>query len=242
MSNLISAIILLTYYLVVCFAIPTMFKAWTRVPNEVIRKFQHVAYSLSVFILLQLFSTWYYAIAAAFLLVLLAYPVLMAIEKLPGYKRFFTDRNSRGGELRKQLLFVQLTFALLILFFWGLLGTQWHYLVAVSVMGWAFGDAAAALVGKFLGRKVILHRFIEGAKTLEGTGAMIIVAAVALFLTLMFFGGKPWHTSLLVAVIVAPGCGMVELFSRWGTDTLTVPLFTGAVVLPLVYLFSLLGW
>jgi hypothetical protein len=37
-------------------------------------------------------------------------------------------------------------------------------------------------------------------------------------------------------------CGVVELFSRRGTDTLTVPLSAAALILPLAYLFSLLGW
>jgi phytol kinase len=122
------------------------------------------------------------------------------------------------------------------------LGADWRPLVAVAIMAWGFGDAAAALVGKAFGRRRILHACIEGAKTYEGTGAMIVTAALALFLTLLFFAGYPWYLSLFIALLVAPVCGIVELLSWRGTDTVTVPLSTAALILPLVHLFSFLGW
>ena len=230
------------YYLVGLLAIPTMLKAWSKLPSEVIRKMQHVAYSLSVFILLRLFSTWYMAVAAAFVLVLLAYPALYFLEKTSVYKRLFVDRTDRGGELRKQLLYVQLSFAILILLFWGILGAKWQYMVAVAVMAWGFGDAAAALVGKFLGKRTIIHAWVEGAKTHEGSMAMMLAAFVAVFLTLLFLSELSWYISLLVALVVAPISAVVELFSKRGTDTLTIPLATAAVAFPLVVLFAYLGW
>ena len=241
-ADLMGAGILMAYYLLICVSLPTLLKHWLKMPSELARKMQHVAYSLSIFILLQLFSTWYMAVAAAFLLVLLGYPALLLIERSSFYKRFFADRNARGGELRKQLVYVQLSFAVLIFIFWGLLGTSWHYVVAVAVMAWGFGDAAAALVGKAFGRRRVIHKYIEKAKTYEGTGAMILVAGLALFFTLLCYAGKPWHISLLVSVIVAPVCGIVELFSRRGTDTLTVPISAAALLLPLIHLFTFLGW
>jgi phytol kinase len=241
-SDFFAAILLMIYYLVGLVAIPAMLKAWSKLPDEVIRKTQHVGYSLSIFILLRLFSAWYVAVAAAFLLVLLAYPALLLIEKTSVYQRLFVDRTKRGGELRKQLIYVQVSFAILIFLFWGLLGAKWHYMVAVAVMAWGFGDAAAALVGKFFGKRGIIHRWVEGAKTLEGTAAMIAAAFLAIFFTLLFFGGQSWCVSLLIALAVAPICGIVELFSRRGTDTLTVPLAAAAAIFPLVCLFVHLGW
>lgn len=242
LSDLTGAGILMAYYLVACLLLPTLLKMWAKAPTELVRKLQHVAYSLSIFLLLKLFSAWYLAVTAAFLLVLLAYPVLYFIEKSSFYKKNFVDRRSGGGELRKQLIYVQLSFAILIFIYWGLLGTRWYYVIAVAVMAWGFGDAAAALVGKAFGRRRVFHRLIEGAKTYEGTLAMIVVAGAALFFTLLLYAGQSWQTSLLISVIVAPVCGMVELFSRRGTDTLTVPLSTAALVLPLIHFFSWLGW
>ena len=240
--DLMAMAALMLYYLIGLVAVPTMLKAWSKIPTEVIRKIQHVGYSLSIFILLRLFSTWYMAVIGAFGLVVMAYPVLLLIEKTAMYRRLFVDRTERGGELRRQLIMVQLSFAILIFLFWGLLGAKWHYMVVVAVMAWGFGDAAAALVGKFFGKRRIVHAWVEGAKTREGTMAMTIVAFVAVFLTLLFSSGLSWYICLLIALVVSPVCGLVELISWRGTDTVTVPLATAALVFPLVVLFSYLGW
>ncbi len=237
-----ATLILLAYYLVGLFVIPTMLKAWSRLPDEVIRKTQHVIYSMSVFLILRLFSAWYVAVAAAFLLVIIAYPALLLLERTPFYKKLLVARDSKKGEMRRQLLYVQLSFAILIVLFWGILGSKWHYMVAVAIMAWGFGDAAAALVGKFFGKKSLIHRWIEGVKTREGTLAMIGAAFVAMFLTLLFCSGLPWYVSLLLSIVIAPICGVVELFSRRGTDTLTVPLAAAAILFPLIFLFAHLGW
>lgn len=241
-NDLWAAVILMVYYLVGLVTLPTILKVRTRLPGEVIRKIQHVGYSLSIFILLKLFSTWYLAVAAAFLLVLLAYPALLLLERTAVYKKLFVDRAGRGGELRKQLVYVQVSFAILIFLFWGLLGAKWHYMVALAVLTWGFGDAAAALVGKFFGRITIVHRWVEGAKTLEGTAAMSAAAFLVIIMILLAYSGLPWFICLAVALVAAPICGAVELFSRRGTDTLTVPLAAAVLIFPLVYLFSCVGW
>ena len=60
-DDIIGAAILMAYYLVILVALPTALRAWTRTPKEVVRKFQHVGYSMSVFILVRLFAksgTW----------------------------------------------------------------------------------------------------------------------------------------------------------------------------------------
>lgn len=174
MNDLASAGILILYYLALCVAGPTLLRVWLRLPTELVRKTQHIAYALSIFILLRLFSEWYFAIAAAFGLVLLGYPALLLFERSPRYMQVLVARTSSGGELRRQLLYVQLSFALLIFLFWGLLGPQGKYIIAGAVMAWGFGDAAAALVGKAFGRRYFIHSLIEGAKTHEGTLAMIL--------------------------------------------------------------------
>ncbi len=241
-NDLIGAVILLAYYLIAVALMPVLLKYWFNIPTEYVRKIHHVGYSLSIFLLLHLFSTWYTAVGAALLLVALGYPALLLIEKSPFYKRLFVERARSRGELRKQLIYVQLSFGLLIFIFWGLLGTSWHFIAAVAVMAWGFGDAAAALVGKAFGRRKIIHRYIEKAKTIEGTAAMIGAACLALFLTLYFYAGLSWLPSLIIALIAAPVGGVLELFSKKGLDTLTVPLGTSFVILPLVYLFMFLGW
>lgn len=240
-SDLVGSLVLLAYYLLVVSILPLLLRYWFHLPKEYVRKIHHIGYSLSIFLLLHLFSSWYIAVGASLLLVILGYPFLFFIERRPFYRKYFVYRPKGKGELRKQLLYVQLSFALLIFIFWGLLGAQWYYVAAVAVMAWGFGDAAAALVGKAVGKRHVIHQYIESAKTYEGTAAMMLVSGIAMFLTLVFYGGLPWLPSLLISSIGGPVCGVVELFSRRGMDTLTVPLSVSAVTFPIIYLFTFLG-
>ncbi len=241
-SDLTGSGILIAYYALVCAVLPVLLKRFTRIPAEVVRKVQHVGYSMSVFILLNLFSAWYMAIAGGLLLIALAYPALWAMEQFRWYKTAFVDRSSRGGELRSSMLLVQIAFGILIAIFWGWLGEPWKPVIGVAAMGWGFGDAAAALVGKAWGRRHVLIRFVDSAKTYEGTLAMLVVAGTALFWTLRLYVGLSWSVSLLIAMFVAPVGSVVELFSRKGVDTLTVPLSIAFSTLPLMVFFVWLGW
>jgi len=224
--------ILWTYYLAALLALPVALKAFTALPHEVVRKLQHVAYAGSIFLLLGLFERWTQAVTAAAGLALLAFPALWLWERHPSYRRLLADRCEAGGEMRRQLLLAVVVFALLIALFWGLLGPAWRPAIAVAVMVWGLGDAAAALVGRFLGRRRLVHRLVAGAKTLEGTAAMIVAGAIAAFVTLFAYGGASWWVSLLAAASLAPLAGGVELVSRHGSDTLTVPLATAAGLVP----------
>lgn len=242
LKELLGILVFLLYYLIGLAIVPAMLKVWTPLPREVIRKTQHILCSLSIFILLKFFTDWYMALFAALLLAILAYPFLYIIERTPLFQQLFVTRSNGKGEFRRQLTYIQISFGLLIFLFWGLLGAKWSYVVAVAIMAWGFGDAAAALIGKSFGKNIIVHPNVQRAKTFEGTLAMIIAAFGAILLTLLFLSGLPWYLCLGAALITAPIAGIVELFSRKGTDTFTVPLATAAVIFPLVYLFSSLGW
>ncbi len=241
-SDLYGALILLAYYIVVCAIIPIPLKCFTRIPAEVIRKFQHIGYSLSIFLLLHLFSAWYAAIAASLLLVAIGYPALMLLERTRWYHRAFADRTRGGGEFRSSLLAVQGTFAVLIAVLWGGFGARWTPVIGVAVMGWGFGDAAAALIGKWWGRRHVVLRWVDGAKTWEGFISMVVFAAVAITLTLFLYARLPWYRSLAIGALVAPLCGIAELVSHRGSDTIVVPIVAAATIAPLMALFSSVGW
>lgn len=216
-----------------------LLKALFNLPFEVTRKLYHMVITLSIIPLVTVFSTWYAAILAIALFVLIVYPILMSVERAALYQRIAVERKS--GEFKSSLLIVQLSMALLIFVFWGLMGDAWKYIAVVAVMAWGLGDAAAALVGKAIGRHRINHPRIQGAKTYEGTLAMFITAGLAVFFTLLIYAGQPGHVSLLVALLVAPVCAIVELFTSRGMDTLTVPISTGIAVLSWLLVFSFLG-
>lgn len=217
-----------------------LLKLFGNLPFEVTRKLYHLVITLSIYPLVRFFNAWYMAVLAVFLLALLAYPALARFERAPFFRRIAVERE--GGEFKRSLIIVQGSMALLLFVFWGLLGESWKYVAVVAVMAWGLGDAAAAIVGKAIGRRRIYHPRIEGKKTYEGTLAMFLTAALSVFLTLLVEGGQAWPVCLAVALLVAPLCATIELFSNKGLDTLTVPISTGLAVLSLVSLFSYLGF
>lgn len=233
--------LLFGYYFMTCLVIPMCLRAWRKMPGEVVRKVQHVGYGMSVWLLLETFPNWYQAVAGAFVLVIVALPALMLLERWRGYARFFPDRARRGGELRKSMLWVQLSFAVLLAVFWGGGGEAGKYLVAAGVMAWTFGDAAAALVGTFLGRRRVRLPLVDENKTEEGTWAMALLAFAALSGTLLIYGGLSWWLGLAAAAVAAAVAALVELHSRNGTDTLTVPMSTALAVLAVVWFTNWVG-
>jgi len=237
-SDLIGFGLFLGYFVVA--GLPAiLLKACFKTPFEMTRKMYHLIITCSIFPLLKLFSTWYVAVLAALVFALVIYPVLALVERSSAYKRIAVERQC--GEFKTSLLIVQLSIAIVISVCWGLLGADWQYVAVVAVMAWGFGDAAAALVGKAFGRRQIQHPRIAGKKTVEGTLAMFVVAGMAIFITLLVYAGQSWHVSSAVALLVAPVCSAVELFSPRGMDTLTVPLSAAFAILPLMSLVALLG-
>ncbi|NMC34799.1 MAG: phosphatidate cytidylyltransferase [Veillonellaceae bacterium] len=216
-----------------------LLKVFFNVPFELIRKAYHLVITLSIFPLVTVFSTWYAAVLAVLLFGLAVYPLLTRVEQAALYQRIAVERKS--GEFKSSLIVVQASMALVISLFWGLMGEDWKYIAVVAVMAWGFGDAAAALVGKAVGRRPVQHPRIQGAKTYEGTLAMYVTAGLAVFFTLLSYAGQPWYVCLAVALLVAPVCAVVELFTNRGLDTLTVPISTGLAVLSWMLVFSFLG-
>lgn len=110
-------------------------------------------------------------------------------------------------------------------------------IAAAGVMAMTWGDALAALIGKRIGR----HRYqIWGSKrSWEGSVAMFVASAVAMFLVLLLLPGSslsPLATpsgagrSLLAALVGAAFATLAEAVSPHGTDNLSVPLVAAGVV------------
>jgi hypothetical protein len=79
-----------------------LLKLYFNVPFEVMRKMCHLVITLSIFPLVMLFSTWYMAVLAAFMLVFIAYPLLALVENSSLYKRIAVERE--GGEFKRSLI------------------------------------------------------------------------------------------------------------------------------------------
>ncbi len=205
---------------------------------ELLRKTLHIICMILILLVVNMFATWYDAVFAVIIFVLIGYPILVLLERFPKYSNFFAER--RKGEVKRSLLLVSLMVVILISVFWGWLGTTWKYTIIIAVMAWGFGDAAAALVGKAYGDHYIDHNLVEGKKTIEGTLAMFAVSWLVIFVIIMIYTEVPWYLCFIIALLVAPVCAIVELFSRRGMDTITVPISAAILIFTYTYISTFL--
>ncbi len=239
LRDVITVLGLLAASFVVAASLALLVKFLLKPPRELMRKLLHIICVMSFVVLLRASPSWGAAVISALVFALVVYPALVLCERTRWYQRVLPQRGN--GEFKRSLLVAYGMFALLTAVFWGWLGEGWKFVVVVAILAWGYGDAAAALVGKAFGKKRIEHPLVEGQKTVEGTLAMFAVSLVAIFITMMAYTVQPWYLCLALALLVAPVCALVELFTRRGMDTVTVPLAAAVSVFALLSLFSLLG-
>jgi dolichol kinase len=221
-------------YFVVCATGALTLRRFVAVPVEVFRKTLHIILLGSIFVWTYAFQTWWVSAIATVVFVALVFPVLAFAERIPGYSELLTERKC--GEIKSSLVVVFGMFAVLICVCWGWLGEK--YLVIASVLAWGLGDAAAALVGKRFGQHYIVGKLVEGRKSLEGSLAMFVVSFVSVMVVLLANGSVVWYGCILIALVTAAGCAVVELYTKCGMDTVTCPFTAAAILIPLVRLLG----
>ena len=100
----------------------------------------------------------------------------------------------------------------------------WQYrpeYTAIGILVMAWGDGMAAIIGQRFGKHT--YRVLEISKSWEGSLAMAGSSYIVISSILCLVGGNSWQT-WLTALIVALVATVLEAFSKWGIDNLTVPL------------------
>ena len=232
----IGAGLVLAYYGILA-AIIMILTRVLRSPAEYARKTYHVMAALSLFVLLYGFENWWAAVASISLLLAAAYLGAPLLRRIPAFDRI--RRLAQDGEIRRQILSLLGVFILLISIFWGIGGPGLRYCAAAGAAAWGLGDAAAAIIGRRFGKKRKMPKLFDPDKTAEGTYAMMAAAFVGVFVTLTIFAPTPVGVNLLASVVLAGVSAVVELMSRRGWDTLTVPLATALICWPVVTLLNM---
>ena len=183
---------------------------------EFTRKFVHIGVGIISFALVALFQTWYWAIIP---------PLAFVILNYISYRRQIFSGMETGEKGQLGTVYFPISFVILIPLLW----SQPAILVA-SLMPMTWGDAFAAIIGQRYGA----HKFsiVGQTRSVEGSLAMFIFSFVAVALTFLVFSAS-LGTSLVVALVVAIIATLVEAFSPFGLDNLSVPL-TSAIVLVLL--------
>lgn len=120
-------------------------------------------------------------------------------------------------------LFYAISIGILTALFWHL-GLREYAVIGILVMSW--GDGLAAVIGKKWGQHP--YELFSNKKSYEGSLTMTLVSFIVIILILSLSIGNSWQ-NWLIAIIVAIFATILEAFSQFGIDNLTVPL--GSAVL-----------
>lgn len=152
---------------------------------------------------------------------------VLATAALAGVRWLLPDASPSRGVLHgvARHSYGELCFPLAVALTWALAPDAASYVAAVLVLG--FADTGGALVGQRFGR--LRYRTDEGGKTVEGSLAVLAVAAAVTF-PLLLAGGMAAPTALAAAAQVGLVAALVEAIALRGFDNLLLPLATLAVV------------
>jgi dolichol kinase len=216
-------------YFAVCASVAFLCRKTLKIPDEIFRKILHFILLSSLFVFVFAYKTWWISCIACVAIVVLAYPILFFFERFKSYSETVTERKK--GELKSSLIVVFLMFVIVISVCWGWVGNK--YLTMAVIYSWGYGDAFAALVGTKLGKHKIYKK-----KSWEGTVTMFVVSLISVLIVLLIINIVEWYFVLVVGVVVAVTVTATELFTPNGLDTITCPLASLTVMLPLLLLFG----
>lgn len=214
--------------------IAILFRYGFKIKGEWYRKALHFFFMGSIFFWLYVFTYWYTSVIVLIIFLIFALIGLTILEKYSFYHDLLAERFK--GEVKRSLTIAFLVFIASISIFWGIYGETHKYIVLAGVLAWGIGDALAALVGKKENNKVIEHKLVKNKKTVEGSIAMFIGSTLVIFLVLLLVGQKHWLYSLIVSLISGIVGTFVELYTKDGWDTLTLP----PVIMAIIYLSSII--
>lgn len=216
-------------YYILCATICIICRKLFNIPDEIFRKTLHFVLLTSLFAFVFAFKVWWHSVIVCFLIIIIAYPILMFFERFKSYSKVVTERKK--GELKSSLIIVFLMFGIILSICWGFFNDK--ILVLVVIYSWGYGDAFAALIGKKYGQ----HKIYKN-KSLEGSLAMFIVTIIVVFVILLIHNIIPLYGTITIAIIIAFITTTVELYTPNGLDTITCPISSLLAMLPLIALFG----
>ena len=220
----ITGVLVVAFYYLAVVVVNIVLGFISAFPRELVRKSYHVLCSLSIFIFLELFETWYIAAVTAAALFFFSWAGTLVLRKNPWINRNFFEKIPREDQIPQQLLYAGLVLSGVLTVFWGILGSAWKIHAATGILVWGVGDASAALFGKKYGKRRLSSTFFDKDKSIEGALAFIISSFIVLFITLNYLTAWSFAAITLIAFVLAVVGSLVEAITKKGLDTLTIPL------------------
>ena len=234
MQVFLSGVGITMLYIAIAAIIVMSARAILTIPDELFRKILHFVLLGAYIPLVFAFDAWWMATALALGMIVLFFPLLALLERIPHFSTFVNER--KGGEFKSSMVLAIGMMAFSTAVCWGWLEDR--YLVLASVYAWGVGDAFAALIGKRFGKHKIRWKYADSHKSVEGSSAMLIASFLSVLTVLLIRGGLPFGACVLIALPCAVVCTVAELCAKNGRDTVICPLCAMAVILPLTAIWG----
>lgn len=199
-----------------------------RIPDYIFRKLLHTVAFTSVLPLALGTEIWWIAVLVELVFLIIVILALHFFEHFAFYSALFVEKGKHEVITSFILLFGMITAMLAV--FWGGFGDNCAFIAVAALMAWGPGDAAAAIVGHKYGKHHLSGKWIEGVKSVEGTIAMGITSFICTFATLYFLSDFSLIQIWDLCLIIAPVSAFVELYTKHGLDTITVPIAASLIL------------
>lgn len=234
MNEFLHVLLIIAIFVVSIASILIVIRFTTKIPGYIFRKMLHIVAVLAILPLMYSTDVWWIALSVDLFLIIVIIIVLLFIERFSFYQFLFVEKGKHEVIVSFVLLFSMI--GVFIALFWGILGEVYKYIAVVAIMAWGPGDAMAAIVGITFGKRKLASKWIEGTKSVEGCMAMALTSMV--FTAISMYCLSPYDIGTIVVSSV--GIGMiamfVELFTKYGLDTISVPIVSAI----LLYIMTLL--
>ncbi|MEW5799399.1 MAG: DUF92 domain-containing protein [Bacteroidota bacterium] len=178
---------------------------------EITRKLVHILTGVLIFFAPELFISGIPALllSVSFIVINFAAIQFGLLKGMHG-----TNRRSYGT------VYYPLSFLILVLLFWD----SAPFIISVSILILALGDAAAAIVGENL-RHPHEYRLTSDKKSYEGSAVMFVTTFGIIIAAILYYAPVEVYGSLfMIGITVALFVTIGEAISSKGFDNLTVPL------------------
>jgi phytol kinase len=227
-SDIIGLVLSYVYAFGLLITVEAIGKALKWKPNFT-RKIIHIGAGMWVWALLTFMDHWYFGIIPFATFILLNY----VFYRQQTFKQM-DDEDATPGTVY---------FAMAITILFGLLWRTGEGVIdrapiaTAAVMAMTWGDA----MGSIVGRKWGVHRYqtFGHTRSWEGSAAVFVLSFIAMWITLAALPGSQLSpnsdkigmgVAAIMALIGAIVATAAEAFSPGGTDNLSMPLLTGAVL------------
>ena len=221
-------------YIILLAAILIVLRFTTKIPDYIFRKMLHIVAFTSILPLVFCTEKWWAAVLVEAVFLIVVIIALHMAERLSFYKMLLVEKKHHEVITSFTILFSLLTVLLAV--YWGIMGEEYKYIIVASIMAWGPGDAAAAIVGRNVGKHKLSGTHIEGVKSVEGTVAMGLTSFVCTLVTLLFMSTMGMGTAVMISGLVAVVSAFTELYTKNGLDTVTVPIVASMIL----YLMSMI--